>query len=958
MEAPICRDDARRDAIRRHTDEQGQQQFNGLDYLEVGPDEKILTVYFLGKLPAELREDRKELTKYVRIEGGRRIRNIKVLDVDPYQVKQKDKDDYLIVRVDKAGDFSTYTLRLVNVEGIDPRYDHIDFTFKVDCPSEIDCAAEMGCPPPELNEPEVNYLAKDYASFRQLVLDRLALIMPDWQERHVPDIGIALVELLAYVGDHLSYYQDAVATEAYLDTARQRVSVRRHARLVDYIIHEGTNARAWLCVETSADHDLDPQDAYFITGLGDAMADTGSALKEDELLQLPEDAFEVFEPLTSDPRQPIRLYAAHNEMRFYTWGNRECCLARGATSATLEDAWTFAGYPSDEGDDDYKQDDYKQYAPQKQKEQIEKPNRDWFKRALNLKAGDVLIFEEVIGPNTSATADADPSHRHAVRLTRVELNEDALLTRPVKWNGNEAQMPVPLVEIEWADEDALPFPLCVSATGRAPGCAYIENVSVARGNVILVDHGKTVRAEDLGVVPVKSSDAECLCEGRPGEISFTPGRFEPRLRRTPLTYSEPLSERLPAARSLLQDARKAMPQAHLLSIPPSPDALIRIPPPAPEDLPLFKHSDLEDTERLLNKLRDPEQRKSFPLSRRTLSLLEELGEGDEPTDELRELLIADMRALLEFWSPLPDLLGSDDEDRHFVVEIGNDGVAHLRFGNNESGAQPPAGAGFYATYRVGVGSRGNVGAEAIRHLVLGRTTLSGISLRVRNPLPARGGIDPEPMAEAKLYAPSLFRKQLARAVTAKDYAHLTEREFKRETQRATAQLTWTGSWYEASVAVDAFGGEGEKQFLNNIEGMLHRYRRMGHDVAARYARRVPLDIALMVCVRQGYLRGHVEAALLDVFSNRALPGGRRGYFHPDNLTFGEGIYLSRLVATAHAVPGVESVQLTKLQRLFEAPNHEIENGVLPLGPFEVAQLDNDPSFPEHGRLDLVMKGGR
>ena len=34
-----------------------------------------------------------------------------------------------------------------------------------------------------LVEPEINYLAKDYASFRRLVLDRLALIMPDWQER-------------------------------------------------------------------------------------------------------------------------------------------------------------------------------------------------------------------------------------------------------------------------------------------------------------------------------------------------------------------------------------------------------------------------------------------------------------------------------------------------------------------------------------------------------------------------------------------------------------------------------------------------------------------------------------------------------------------------------------------------------------------------------------------------------
>jgi hypothetical protein len=45
---------------------------------------------------------------------------------------------------------------------------------------------------------------------------------------------VALVETLAYVGDHLSYTQDAVATEAYLGTARRRTSLRRHARLLDY----------------------------------------------------------------------------------------------------------------------------------------------------------------------------------------------------------------------------------------------------------------------------------------------------------------------------------------------------------------------------------------------------------------------------------------------------------------------------------------------------------------------------------------------------------------------------------------------------------------------------------------------------------------------------------------------------------------------------------------------------
>jgi hypothetical protein len=92
-----------------------------------------------------------------------------------------------------------------------------------------------------------------------------------------------------------------------------------------------------------------------------------------------------------------------------------------------------------------------------------------------------------------------------------------------------------------------------------------------------------------------------------------------------------------------------------------------------------------------------------------------------------------------------------------------------------------------------------------------------------------------------------------------------------------------------------------------------------------------------------------------------------GFFHPDNLTFGEGIFVSRIVAAAQAVAGVQNVQVARLERYEigeplpgaktakdELPPH----GVLSLGPFEIAQLDNDPSFPENGRLTLDMRGGR
>src|SRR5436189_6138069 len=81
----------------------------------------------------------------------------------------------------------------------------------------------------------------------------MALFLPEGRERNPADLGIALVELLAYAGDHLCYQQDAIATQAYIGSARKRVSLRRHARLVDYFVHDGTNARVWVQLTTAAD---------------------------------------------------------------------------------------------------------------------------------------------------------------------------------------------------------------------------------------------------------------------------------------------------------------------------------------------------------------------------------------------------------------------------------------------------------------------------------------------------------------------------------------------------------------------------------------------------------------------------------------------------------------------------------------------------------------------------------
>ncbi len=949
----VCKNDRRRAKVREQA-----QTWNGLDYLEVSQDQRELTVYFLNKAPATITQGN------VRIGGGRRVTGIQVQHIDLCRMKDDKRDDCLHVWLDKPGDFSTYTLCLVEVDaegqpvveldaqgqeqyrpmpGIDPRYACLSFSFKVGCPSDLDCKTQSTCPPAQRDEPELSYLAKDYASFRQLILDRLALIMPDWQERHVPDLGIAMVELLAYVGDHLSYYQDAVANEAYLGTARQRISVRRHARLVDYAMHEGCNARTWVCVETDGDLSVDSDDIYFVTGYNDALRTKDKhVLTQDELDKVPSSQYEVFEPLIEGPAQAIQLYEAHNEIHFYTWGDEECCLPRGATSASLVDGSATPVPPqgTEQSPD--------QSAAQKGLA-TEIPSSEGVPATqLHLRPGDVLIFEEAKSPTTGNPADADPGRRHAVRLTHVQKLEDKLTHQPV-------------LEVTWADEDALPFPLCISAIGPPPDCALIADVSVAHGNAILVDHGRRTQDDDPDdarwIVPVQATRRRCEEQGHPGLAEVTPARFRPVLKKGPLTFRQPLPADASVAKLVDQEPRLAVPCITLRSIPPGPGGT----------RPLFRPADLRDPTALAVRLSQPSKADEDPadaylrwlLSAETQALLESYDGKESLPGPLRAGLLADLTRLLQDWEARGDLLSSGANDRHYVAEIDNLARANLRFGDGELGQQPEAGAAFVATYRVGNGLAGNVGAAAIYHAAFRRTTLSGGIRGVRNPLPAQGGIAPEPLEQVKLFAPYAFRTELQRAISPDDYAALVMRKFAGQVQRARATLRWTGSWYEALVAVDPLdGAEADASLFDEIKAFLKPYHRIGCDVVVEPARYVPLDIGLKVCVRPDYLAGHVKAALLDLFSNRRLPDGRVGFFHPDALTFGEGILLSKLVALARSVPGVDNVDVMWLQRYREAPQQELAEGILRLGPFEVARLDNDPGSPENGRLELEMAGGR
>jgi hypothetical protein len=121
---------------------------------------------------------------------------------------------------------------------------------------------------------------------------------------------------------------------------------------------------------------------------------------------------------------------------------------------------------------------------------------------------------------------------------------------------------------------------------------------------------------------------------------------------------------------------------------------------------------------------------------------------------------------------------------------------------------------------------------------------------------------------------------------------------------------------------------------------------------------VALDVALHLCVKPEYFRSEVVRAVEAELGSGVLPDGRLAVFHPDKFSFGQPVYLSRIVAAAQAVEGVEAVSALKFQRRAAPDASSLENGVIPIGRLEIAQLASNPNFPERGRLTLEAGGGK
>jgi hypothetical protein len=876
MEPMQCGDERRNAALL-----DASHPLNGVDYVEYRRD--------TGVVPGDPHEHRLEVTflkppdptlvaSSFQLVGGVRIVGVQVTEIEPATGNPL----RLFLYVDRRGDFSTYYLH-VDHPSIDDHRSDAAVDFRAGCPTEFDCRPRVDCPPEDLQQPALDYLAKDYQSFRRMMLDLIPGRNPNWTERNPADVGIALVELFAYAGDYLSYFQDAVGTEAYLDSCQHRISAARHARLIDYRMHQGRNAATFVHFEAGeGGSGIVPQGTRLCTRISDPLRGESappdviipSALAEFDSDPALADAV-VFETMAR-----TRVVPEHNELRIHDWGDFDCCIARGARQV-----WLFGVKPAATAGD------LEAYRP-------------------TFAVGNYLLLEEALGPRTGAAADRSPAHRQVVQIVAVEDTVDetflpALVGGQLTPRALAADPMLPLQHVTWRAEDALRFPLCLSATNEVTG--PIGPVSIARGNIAAADHGRTVR---------RRSD-------------------QPSASSEPLLVLEKGTRRLPLPRLYLPDS----PLTHQ---------------PMPP-VPVYA-----DDGRVVGGRRDLDTSPRHVMPAVVLQLkFDGIPQPEiwEPQLELLNSTYADTHFVAEVDDGgVAELRFGDDQygrrptDVEWITAI-------YRIGNGSAGN---LGAGALAHLVAPSAADLDDPDPSI-----GLETFAEVD-RIYQPLPAEFGTDPETIDEVRELAPEAMLAETYRAVTEADYEQAALKQ--RGVAAAKASFRWTGSWYTVFVAIhpldeadlDRLSGGGvelKAPVADRLRRAISRYKLAGYDLVVRAAAYVPLEIEIQLCIARGHFRGDVLEAVSHRLSSRRWPDATKGFFFPPNFTFGQPVYVSQIYAAIAEVEGVDSALITVFKRYWEVARGELDEGVLAVGPFEIPSLLNDRNAPERGVLRLTAVGG-
>ncbi|MCP3960741.1 MAG: putative baseplate assembly protein [bacterium] len=297
----------------------------------------------------------------------------------------------------------------------------------------------------------------------------------------------------------------------------------------------------------------------------------------------------------------------------------------------------------------------------------------------------------------------------------------------------------------------------------------------------------------------------------------------------------------------------------------------------------------------------------------------------------------DLRVGGVLWQEASGFYSLGPDDLTYVLERDHDGETRVIFGDGIKGARLPTGSeNVSASYRVGIGSGGLVGADSISLLATRHLGVRGVV----NPLASSGAEDAEDREQLRRNAP-LTVLTFDRVVALQDFEDFA-RAFS-GVGKARASWVWDGSRRVVHLTVAGSGGGALSQAVReNLLKALDETSAPFQQVRVDDHELLLFDIDASVRLETGY-RGEavlpaVKAALAEAFSFSARDFARR-------------VATSEVLATIQGVEGVAAV--THLDELEYATssnfNQPDEIGLPALG----ARFDSGTVLP--AQLLLVME---
>jgi hypothetical protein len=658
-------------------------------------------------------------------------------------------------------------------------------------------------------------------------------------ERSEADLGVMLMEALAAMADELSYYQDRVSAESTIETATQRLSVIRHARLVDYEPGPATVATTVLQLDVASPPSGSPPPGPPATSwtidtplLVRALAADGSTTD-----------FEIEDPATglaSPASFTVDVRWNRGSLEPYFWDDSQRCLPVGSAGF----------YVTGHG--------------------------------LGLYPGQQLLLD------SPAADSADPPVRELVTVAKTKETFDLLI-------GEASPPPLALTQI--------------ILQGPTNSDHDLYRTAVA-GNIVPAVQG--LRHSEKFVIP------------DPSDLSPPPPPSRPVVVRVGANWTP--ANPLPDHRYCLASG----PLAWLATASRNGDTSV----PAQPEIMLSAAA--------------PGGATSQWMFERWL-----LGAGGG--DQVFTLTP-------ERYSPVLHIPPGDPVARRLGLSNGmtwfdydGDGGTTIRFGDGTFGMPPLPGTVFTVVYRVGGGPAGNVPADTITNVAPGQAQ-GPVIMSCTNPFPATGGADAETIAQVRDRAPRKFSAEPLRVVQAGDYA-AAARSLP-WVQQAGTTFRWTGSWLTALTSADPAGSEQPTiAQLESLTQLFDQQRLAGYESYVLPPNYVSIDLQITVCGRAASFASDVAAVVLAALQPGSARGGKTGFFDHSRWSFGQPLESSALLAVIQSCPGVVGVYQVQYR----------ERGVQDWAPLpdtltvaadEILRVDNDPSRPEAGSLQVTVEGSK